>query len=115
MTAIQQAAALYSKAGGVLASDLMQYLKYGYVDVAPDRLILFRPYSRAQGVDHWLTDHGQADAWYVALAVGQGGLRNFVRLMPYRLPYVSWRRTFKTSRGDVHEYPVEKIFNHFRE
>lgn len=113
MTAIQQAAELYAKNGQVLASDLTMYLKHGYVDVSPDRLILFRPYSREKGVEHWLEDFGQADAWFIGLAVGGGGcLKKFLQLMPYYLPFVSWRRAFKNPKDQLHVYPTEKIINY---
>lgn len=111
MTAIAQAAKLYADHGLVLADDLTNYIKHGYVFITPDRVLLGRPISRECGPDHWLRDTDPADAWYVKLAVGKNSLRYFVAQIPYHLPFLAWRRNFKGDDDRLHIYPTERILN----
>lgn len=106
-TAIETAAKLYQSRGLVLARDIEAYLAGGYIIATPDKLLLWRACRRASP-DIWLADQGEADAWFVGLAVGTG-LRQFVREMPYYLPFIAWRRAFKDESARVRTYQTERI------
>jgi hypothetical protein len=108
MNAIATAAKLYCERGFVLAHDIQAYLAGGYVLSTPERLLLWRPVNLKRGADQWLTDQGEADAWFVHLAVGSN-LAKAVREMPYYLPFIAWRRSFKRASDAVHVYRTERI------
>ncbi len=108
MTAIEQAANLYAKHGLKLSVDLERYLKWGYVFVTPDRVLLARPLNTAKGVDHW-PEEKDADAWYVKLAVGENAMRWFFDRMPYALPFVAWKRDFKSASDKLHIHRTERL------
>ena len=109
MTAIEEAARLYAAHGMNLSEDLERYLKFGYVFVTPDRLMLGRPMLRERGAEYW-PQAGEGDAWYVRLAVGKGAVRWFVEQMPYYLPFLAWNRQFKDN-GRLHIWPTDKFAN----
>lgn len=105
MTAIEEAAFLYKEHDMVLAHDLQNYLKHGYVFVTPEWLLLARPIFKNKGPDVW-TDTG--DTWYVKLAVGRGALKQFIGRIPYSLPYLAWKRNFKNQKEPLHVWPAER-------
>ena len=90
-TAIQQAAELYGSHGLNLSGDLEYYLKYGYVFVTPDRLLMAREITK-EGVGETWTPHGEGDCWYVRLAIGKGCLKWFINQAPYFRPWIAWQR-----------------------
>ena len=82
---------LYDYVGTNMDEDIDWYRNNGIVVEGPDYLIAGRD------VD--------GRGWYIHVAVGDIG--NFVRNMPYYLPYVGWRRL--KHGGEVRWYPVEQL------
>lgn len=111
MTAIEEAAKLYEANGLTLSTDLENYIKYGYVFITPERVLFGRPVLRSAGVGHWLQDTSKADAWFIKLAVGKGGLQFFHKHMPYFLPFIAWQRNFKGDMRDLHIYSTDRLTN----
>jgi hypothetical protein len=83
------------KIGTVFERDLAQYLDHGYVSSGPRGLVLFRA-AHTDRPDLWVEERG-ANAWFVHLAIGVGGLSWIFRQMPYTLPFLIWCRG---CRGD---------------
>lgn len=110
-TAIQHAAEIYEQNGMLLAPDLENYLKFGFVFCTPDRLLLARGINVNDGPDNWLARPDSGDAWYVKLAVGHGCIPWFLSMAPSPKPYVAWKRDFSKGTGDLHVYQ----FNRFKE
>jgi hypothetical protein len=57
---------------------------------------------------HYANARGHDDGWFVHVAIGRHSLQRFVRLMPYYLPYVGWKRMAK-GRDQTHWYPTESL------
>lgn len=109
--AVEIAAALYEKAGLVLARDLETYLRdpFGYVVKTPELLLLGRPVLLAAPLQ-WVRETGKADAWYIRLLVGRGRLAAAIREMPYYLPWCCWHRNFRAGpTGRLHVMPSSKL------
>lgn len=66
------------------------YSQYGYVYSEPGRICMFRPCKR-ENWQEWVLG-GEADCWWVELAIGYKSLRRFWQVAPYHLPYVGWQR-----------------------
>lgn len=75
--------------------DLEIHLLGGYVFSTPSYFIMGRAVN-ADGTNEQIVDptyHFEvADCWHVYLAAGENPFGEFLRLMPYELPYISWER-----------------------
>lgn len=110
--ALDIAKRMYDKAGMSLEVDIAHYLRHGYVFSAPDKLLLGAPMS----TDHpeRIAKPGEADAWYVRLAVGKGAMRWFIENMPWYLPKVAWHRDFKKPTGILHVWSTDIVCSKIR-
>lgn len=113
-TAIQQAAELYQKNGMNLSVELERYLKFGYVFVTPDRLLLARSLESSRGVDFWPEKSTDGDTWFVKLAVGQNCIPWFIQQIPFYKPYVAWGRDLVRNKKDLRIYATEKLLRRFK-
>ena len=81
------------------------YLASGLLHSSPEIFILAKP------VQHRSTTH--ADAWFVHLAASSprqlNPIREFMRMMPYRLPYVLWQRALGRPGQRLHVYPWDQL------
>lgn len=76
-----------------LRDDLERHVRHGYVFSSPRYLLLGRRVG-----------HG----WFIYLAAGRNCLREFLRLMPYYLPYIGWAREAK-GREKVRWYQTDRV------
>ena len=79
--------------GVVLADDIIEYSRRGYVFIAPEYVLI---------------GCRLGDGWFIRLAVGAGCLNKFLELMPYYLPYVGWARMVR-GRHQVVWHDTEKV------
>lgn len=112
-TAIQQAAELYQKNGMNLSAELERYIKFGYVFVTPDRLLLARSLDSNRGVDFWPDNATDGDTWFVKLAIGRGCIAWFLQQIPFYKPYVAWGRDLVRQTQDLHYHATEKLIRRF--
>ena len=81
------------------------YLASGLLHSSSAIFILARP------VQHKSTTH--ADAWFVHLAASSprqlNPIREFMRVMPYQLPYVLWQRALGRPGQHLHVYPWDQL------
>ena len=100
-TLIEEAKGFYAKLGNPLwfEKDLGNYLLDGYIHSTPTSLILGKPVRRDGGDpdNQWWDDEKQCDAWFVKFAAGEGMIREFIRSMPYQLPFIGWMRATKSK------------------
>ena len=107
-TAIQEAAELYQSKGLVLAQELENYLKFGYVFCTPERLLLANEAKRDGNCASWVA-HGEGDCWHVKLAIGRGSVKWFLDKAPYPKKWVAWAREFKTDSRNLHFYDFNRL------
>lgn len=106
MKAINQAAAIYAKAGFSFEQSLGWYLLHGVVISTPDRFLMAKAVRKEVGESDWNPDN--PDCWYVAIAVGKGCLKWFLEQAPFRLPYLAWAR-MKAKGNPVRIYRAERF------
>lgn len=104
---LDQAKGLYDSHGACFEADLAHYLRFGYVFSTPEHFLMAAPVTLPD-IAH-LARPGEADAWYVRLAVGHGAMRWFIRQMPWSLPFVCWNRAFKNPKGALHVWPSQRL------
>ena len=105
--AIATAKQLYASAGLKLEAELGFYLDRGFVFSGPDRLLLCNPGVSDDPAK--IATPGEADCWFVRLAVGPGALRWFLQQMPWYLPKVAWYRNFKNPGGPLHVWDTNRL------
>lgn len=103
MNAIDIAKQLYKRHGLNLAEDIGRHLDCGgVVHCEPELFLIARPMDLRTPA-RW-PEPGQADAWYVTLAIGRRSFGLFLQLMPYFLPKLAWHRMFRgDARLHVHD------------
>ena len=109
-SAIQQAAELYSSRGLNLSRDLEYFLKWGYVFVAPDRLMLAREIKKDDEGSSWV-EPKTGDTWYVHFAVGDKCLKWFIDQAPYFRPWIAWKRGFKNGDNTLRFYDTNRLLS----
>ena len=91
----------YSKIGDPndFERDLGTYLRDGYVYASPKCIILGTPVRRDGGTPdtQWWDDEKQCDALFVKFAAGHEMIPEFIKAMPFKLPYVGWMRALKNK------------------
>lgn len=107
-TAIHQAAELYEAHGLVLANEITEYLKNGYVFCTPYAFMMGCS-ADWDGEKLTLNNDNSGNAWYIRLAVGDGCVPWFLAQTPYPRKYVCWEREFKTGSSKLKVYEWEKI------
>ena len=111
-TYLTEAKKFYSKIGesNDFERDLGTYLRDGYVSASPKHILLSKPVRRDGGDpdSQWWDDEGQCDAWFVKFAAGDGQFGEFLKAMPYDLPFIGWMRALK--RKPVMYWPTKQIF-----
>ena len=89
--------------------DLAFYLSNGYVYSGRDLFIMGRPITRRD--DGFVLDYSfkfnNPNAWFVHLAAGEGGLRRFLDVAPFKLEWVCWHKN-KTDRTELNYYNWDK-------
>jgi hypothetical protein len=98
-TYIEEAKSFYAKLGDAnnFERDLAAYLAAGYVISSPKGIVLTKPVKIAAGPPdgQWWDSEWGCDAWFVKFASGDCGISNFIKSMPYELPFVGWMRALK--------------------
>lgn len=112
MHPLDKANELYAKAGINFTQDLAFHLRNGYVFSDPEHFLMGFPVILAN--PNTIARPGEAEAWHVRLAIGQGALGWFLRQMPWFLPFVCWHRTLKNSKGALHVWPSEILMKRLR-
>lgn len=110
MNAYDEAAELYRGQGKDISSVIVDYIRCdGYVFLQPDRLLIGRPVI-GDRFNEWLPRNrfGEADAWFVHLAVGRDILPWFLGQMPFYLPNLCWQRGFKGNER-LHRIKTETL------
>jgi len=98
MNAYEEADKLYRSQGRNFSQVLIDYIRFGYLFIQPDRLLIGRPII-GERINDWLTreQFGEADTWFVHLAIGRNNLPWFLGSMPFYLPNLCWQRDFKAG------------------
>lgn len=97
--AITLARKYYEERGKFFDWDLSRFQELHYAFVTPQYVLL------AAEVPSTTTTVG---CWHVEFAIGETCLRNFIRHMPYYLPYISWARPGR-KRSEVKFYSTDKL------
>lgn len=71
---------------------LADYLRGGYVWSSPEAFLLAQPVSVDIKNLEVRSGKHQPNAWFVELAAGDKPFEQFLRVMPYELPYLAWAR-----------------------
>jgi len=86
---------------------LGSYLAQGILHSSPEIFILARP------VHYQATEIQAPDAWFVHLAASapaqRNSIREFMRMMPFPLPYVLWQRSLGRPGQHFHAYPWDQL------
>lgn len=107
MTILKKVEKLYADLGQDMFTDIAQYMEHEYVVKTPTSLIMGKP-VRADGGDpnaQWRVT--APDAWFVRTAVGTDHISDFIKCMPYPLPWIGWMRELKNK--PVKWYRLEQI------
>lgn len=100
-TYIDDVRKFYAKIGDVenFERDLATYLLNGYVLATPRWIILGKPVRRDGGNPNaqWWDDETCCDAWYVKFAAGEGTFGEWVKAIPFKLPFIGWMRALKNK------------------
>ena len=99
---------LYDECGVDMFKDISAYLAYGYIHKTPQSFILAKTVdlnSKTKPSEQW----GASDpnAWFVHMAVAEGCIREWIKIMPFRLPYVGWAR--ENKKRATRFYELSKI------
>lgn len=78
---------------------------YGYTITSPDYIAFARPCREANHEE--FTEDGH-DAWFIELVVGNGRMEQLIKMLPYDLPRIGWKRGLK-GRDTVKFYDLDKI------
>jgi hypothetical protein len=81
--AIEEAKTYYKKQGWDFQKDVRFFLKNGYVFAGPEFFLMGRRVR---------------NSWFVQMAAGKNVMQVFMKLMPYRLPYIQWYRFHKDRK-----------------
>lgn len=81
-----EAVRLYAEKSLDFEEVYIQYSRFGYVYASPECIILAEP---------------QGDTWFIQFVIGTNGLKRFLELMPYELPYVAWEKGLKKKNRTV--------------
>lgn len=81
------------------------YTMYGYTITSPDYIAFARPCREANHEE--FTEDGH-DAWFIELVVGNGRMEQLIKMLPYDLPRIGWKRGLK-GRDTVKFYDLDKI------
>lgn len=94
---IIQALDFYKKIDEDMFADIAKYFEHGYVFKTPQSLLLGKAVRTEDGdpVNQWNVT--APDAWFVKTAVGEVGIPEFIKRIPYPLPYVGWMRELKNK------------------
>lgn len=90
MRPILEAKRLFAERGLNFEEQLGWYLLNGLVVSDDEHFMMAKPINHLRGDDEWNVE--DATGWYCHVAVGSGGLTWFLNHVPYRLPYVCFRR-----------------------
>ena len=96
MNILARAKLLYDECGLDMNADIAAYAAHGYVFITPNSFLLGKAVNTNVDIhpDHqWKVI--SPNAWYVSSAVGENGVGEFIKRIPYPLPYVGWMRHLK--------------------
>lgn len=103
MTALEKALSIY---GAEEFSRLQRiYTMFGHTVTSPDYIAFARPCK--EETSEQFTDEGH-DAWFIELVVGNGRMEQLIKMLPYDLPRIGWKRGLK-GRDTVKFYDLDKI------
>lgn len=106
--AISIAAKQYADHGMDFSRDLFNYLRFGIVAAAGDRLLLAREIRRDRPGE-WVKP-GDGDAYYVHYATGEDALLWFLRQAERPLKWVCWYRQLKFGpKSRLRTYSMERL------
>ena len=106
MNILLKAKNLYDQCEIDMHQDIAAYCGNGYVFITPESFLLGKAVdskSEVKPQDQWNVKN--PDAWYVHMAIG--GVKEFIRKIPYRLPKVGWSRA--TKNQPIRWYDFNKI------
>lgn len=109
MSILVKAKELYDQCGIDMNADIAAYAAHGYVFITPDSFLLGKAVnskSEAHPADQWNVEN--PDAWYVRSALNTLGLKKFLKLVPYPLPFVCWTRHLKNKPTKFHKFETLK-------
>jgi hypothetical protein len=81
------------------------YTMYGHTATGPDYIAFARPCREANHEE--FTEDGH-DAWFIELVVGSGRMDDMIRMLPYPLPRIGWRRGVN-GKDNVRFYDLDKL------
>jgi len=96
MNILERAKQFYEDLGMDMFKDITMYMSYGYVFKTPDSLLMGK--AVRIDIDQHPQDQWQVEnpnAWYVHMAIGEVGISEFIKRIPYELPFVGWMRHMK--------------------
>ena len=96
---LERVKALYDECGIDMFKDISAYLAYGYVHKTPQSFILAKTVdlnSKTKPSEQW--GESNPNAWFVHVAVGEGCIKGWIKIMPFKLPYVGWARETKKKQ-----------------
>lgn len=98
-TYLRDAKGFYSQIGDPddFERDVGTYLRDGHVAASPNWIIMGKAVRRDGGDPdlQWWDDVRCCDAWFVKFAAGEGTFAEWVKSIPYKLPFIGWRRALK--------------------
>ena len=103
MTALNQALSIYGAAEFSRIQRL--YTMYGYTFTSPDYIAFIRPCYEERHEE--FTEDGH-DAWFIELVVGNGRMSQLIKMLPYALPRIGWKRGLK-GRDTVKFHDLDKL------
>lgn len=103
MNATQTALSIYGAAEFSRIQRL--YTMYGYTITSPDYIAFARPCTEIS--PEVFTEDGH-DAWFIELVVGNGRMNQLIKMLPYELPRIGWKRGLK-GRDTVIFHDLSKV------
>jgi len=105
---LERVKALYDECGTDMFKDISAYLAYGYIHKTPKSFILAKTVNlnnKTKPSEQW--GESNPNAWFVHMAVGEGCISEWIKIMPFELPYVGWGR--ETKKRGIKFYELNKI------
>ena len=81
------------------------YTMFGYTITGPDYIAFARPCTEVS--PEVFTEDGH-NAWFIELVVGNGRMNQLIKMLPYDLPRIGWKRGLK-GRDTVKFYDLNKL------
>jgi hypothetical protein len=108
MNILERVRGLYEECEIDMFEDISTYLTYGYIHKTPTSFILAKPVDKDSEFslnEQWGVTN--PNAWFIHMAVGEECIKEWINLMPFKLPFVGWAR--ENKKRPIKFYDLNKI------